>query len=174
LAETDPRQRGLFGAAWTVGYLAALAASGAEAIVLGTAVGPRGAIHRRLPEPQPWFDGSAGQRIYPLFHVIKAAAAASGQEVVDATSSAPRRVAALGWREGDATRILLANLTPDGQRVGLDGSSRAAASCRVLDETAFVAATAEPDWATQSGKMLGDHGIELPPYAVAFVTLGAG
>ncbi len=55
MAETDPRQRGLFGAAWTVGYLAALAASGAEAIVLGTAVGPRGAIHRRTPEAKPWF-----------------------------------------------------------------------------------------------------------------------
>src|SRR4029077_10583806 len=98
MAENDPRQRGLFGAAWTVGYLAALAGSGAEAIVLGTAVGPRGAIYQRTAEAQPWFDSAAVPRLYPLFHVIKAAASASGNATLAATSSAPRRVAALGWR----------------------------------------------------------------------------
>jgi D-apionolactonase len=174
MTEIDPRQRGLFGAAWTVGYLATLAASGAEAIVLGTAVGPRGAIYRRMPEPQPWFDDVAGERIYPLFHVIKAAAAASGQEVLATTSSAPRRVAALVWRADRATRLLLANLTSETQRIDLSSVARKPTRYVVLDEAAFVTATSDPDWATRPGSLLGDHAIELPSYAVAFLTLGAG
>ena len=66
LADADPRQRGLFGAAWTVGYLSAAAASGAEAIILGAATGARGAIHHPLRQPLPWFDEADTRRIYPL------------------------------------------------------------------------------------------------------------
>ena len=173
LAEMDPRQRGLFGAAWTVGYLAAFAASGAEAIVLGTATGVRGAIHRRLAAPIPWYDEGSGRRVYPLFHVIAAAAAASGTEVLDARSSAPRRVAALGWREAKAARLLVANLTADTQRVALSGAATTGAECRMLDAAAFAAATAGPDWAKQPGMPLVGARLDLSPYAVAFVTFGA-
>jgi hypothetical protein len=173
MAEMDPRQRGLFGAAWTVGYLAAFAASGAEAIVLGTATGPRGAIHRRLDQPMPWFDEGSGRRIYPLFHVIAAAAAASGAEVLGARSSAPRRVAALGWREAKTARLLVANLTAETQRVALSGAGAAGAECRLLDAAAFAAATAGPDWPKRPATPLAGGRLELSPYAVAFVTLGA-
>jgi D-apionolactonase len=173
MADMDPRQRGLFGAAWTVGYLAAFATSGAEAIVLGTGTGPRGAIHRRLAEPLPWFDEAGGGRVYPLFHVLAAAAAASGAEVLATTSSAPRQVAALGWRDGKASRLLLANLTPEAQRVSLSGVRLSGAECRMLDAGAFAAATAGPDWAKRPGAPLGDGRIALSRYAVAFVTLGA-
>jgi hypothetical protein len=173
MAELDPRQRGLFAAAWTVGYLAAFAGSGAEALVLGTATGPRGAIYRRLDEQQPWFDSAEGRRVYPLFHVIAAAAAASGQEVLGVTSTAPRRVTALGWRRASATRLMLANLTPDLQPVTLAGVSLPGASCHLLDVAAFAAATAGPDWAKHAGRPLDRNRIELPPYAVAFVMLGA-
>ena len=40
LSDMDPRQRGLFGAAWTLGYVAALAPGGLTAITLGAATGP--------------------------------------------------------------------------------------------------------------------------------------
>ena len=162
MADMDPRQRGLFGAAWTVGYLAAFAASGAEAILLGTATGPRGAIHRRLDQPMPWFDeGGGGRRVYPLFHVIAAAAAASGAELLGARSSAPRRVAALGWHGADGTRLLVANLTAETQRVALSGAAAAGAAGRMLDAAAFAAATAGPDWAKQPGTPLAGGRLEL-------------
>jgi D-apionolactonase len=48
MAELDPRQRGLFAAAWSVGYLSAFAASGAEALVLGTPTGPKSTIGTRV------------------------------------------------------------------------------------------------------------------------------
>ena len=173
MAEADPRQRGLFGAAWTVGYLAAFARSGAEALVLGTATGPRGAIHRRLEEKQPWFDDAEGRRVYPLFHVIAAAAAASGLEALAVTASAPRLVAAVGWRHGKSRQLMLANLTAEGRSAALSGASLRGATCRMLDEAAFAAATAGPDWARHPGTPLGGNRLDLPPYAVAFVTLDA-
>src|SRR5579859_6463372 len=40
LTKLDPRQRGLFAAAWTLGYVAALAPTGVEAISLGAPTGP--------------------------------------------------------------------------------------------------------------------------------------
>jgi hypothetical protein len=172
MAEMDPRQRGLFAAAWTVGYLAAFAASGAEAVILGTATGPRGVIYRRFHEKQPWFDDADGQRIFPLFHVVAAAARGSGQEVLAAESSAPHQVAAFAYRSGEATQLVLGNLTPRSRGVSLDINHTSGATYRLLDETTFVAATADPDWARGSGDRLAGR-IELSPYAVAFVSLSA-
>jgi hypothetical protein len=167
----DPRQRGLFAAAWTVGYLAAFAASGAEALIVGTATGPRGAIYRRLDQKQPWFDQAEGQRVFPVFHVIAAAARASGQEVLAVQSSARREVVGFAWRSGRATQLVLANTTPGRQSASLGGTDISGATYRVLDETAFDAATATVDWAARAGDRLAGR-IELAPYAVAFVTLG--
>jgi D-apionolactonase len=173
MAELDPRQRGLFGAAWNVGYLSAFASSGAEALILGTPTGPRGAFYRRLKEPQLWFDEIEPPRVYPLYHVIAAAAAASGCDIHSVTSSSPRRVAALGWRVGRTTRLMLSNLTPDDVHVHLAGASLSGATYRILDETAFATATEEPDWAKHRGEPLSGKEIELRPHAVAFVRLGA-
>jgi hypothetical protein len=172
MAEMDPRQRGLFAAAWTVGFLAAFAPSGAEAVILGATTGPRGAIYRHLHEKQPWFDDAEGQRIFPVFHVIGAAARGSGQEVLAAESSAPQEVVAFAWRSNTATQLVLANITPERRSVSLGVTDTSGATCRMLDETAFVAATAAPDWAKRAGDRLAGR-IELAPYAVAFVTLGA-
>ncbi len=170
MAEADPRHRGLFGAAWTVGYLAAAAASGAEAVILGAATGPRGAIHRRLAHSLPWFDEGPGRLIYPLFHVISAAASASDAELLTARSSASGRIAALGWLDGKAVRLLVANLTPESQHVGLQGVPLAGATCRTLNADAFGAATAGPDWTKEPAPPLPRSNLELSPYAVAFVT----
>ena len=173
MAEMDPRQRGLFGASWTVGYLAAFAASGAESLIMGTATGPRGAIYRRLESSQPWFDEAGPPRVYPVFHVIAAAAAASGRDVVTASVSEPGKIAALAWREERMTKLVLANLTPGDQRVVVQGAPLSDANCHMLDKTTFAAATAGPDWRKGDGVRLDSSGVALSPYAVAFVTLGA-
>ena len=173
MAEADPRHRGLFGAAWTVGYLAAAAASGAEAVILGAATGPRGAIHRRLAQPLPWFDDGPDRRLYPLFHVLSAAASASEAKLLATQSNAPDRVVALAWLEGKAARLLLANVTAEEQPVALSGARLADATCRMLDADAFGAATASPDWAKEPPRPLPSARVALSPYAVAFVTAEA-
>ena len=69
LADRDPRHRGLFGAAWTLGYIAAFARGGVEAVNLAAATGPRGLLYRPTDTPQPYFD-DVKRGFYPLYHVI--------------------------------------------------------------------------------------------------------
>jgi D-apionolactonase len=59
----DPRQRGLFAAAWSVGFVARFGKGGASAITLGEAVGELGIVYTKAEYSQPWFDENGG--VYP-------------------------------------------------------------------------------------------------------------
>src|SRR5262249_49280479 len=48
LSDIDPRQRGLFAAAWNLGYISAAARAGVDALALGSATGSQGMIYRKL------------------------------------------------------------------------------------------------------------------------------
>lgn len=169
LADMDPRQRGLFGAAWTLGYAAAFAAGGLASVTLGAATGPMGMIYRKAGYPQPHFDDAAGAAVFPVYHVIAGLAAAAGMKAVGAKSAAPSKVAALAWRAKAGPVLWLANLSGETQAVkvgGFNGKS----ILHLLDEGSFAAAIADPGWLGKGGKALKKVGaIELPPYAVARV-----
>jgi hypothetical protein len=166
LADMDPRQRGLYGAAWTLGYVAALAGGGLSAITLGAATGPAGMIYRRTNYAQPYFD-EADALVYPLYHVIAGLAAASGGKVVATKSGAPGKVAALAVRGKSGATLWLANLTGESQTAKVSGFS-GGAQLHVLDEGSFVAATRDAGWLTKGGKALKKVGsVALAPYAVA-------
>ena len=77
-ARQDPRQRGLFGAAFALGYLARATAAGIDTVCFGAPTGPFGLIHRKTDYPQPWFDDQAKPSVYPLYHPLMAIAAANG------------------------------------------------------------------------------------------------
>src|SRR5690606_24136342 len=72
LTHDDPRQRGLFGAAWNLGYFSAFAHGGASHIALSELTGPRGLL-----------DGSAKT---PLFHLLASIAAARGASMLNVTA----------------------------------------------------------------------------------------
>ena len=103
----DPRQRSLFGAAWTLGCLQHLAAGGASSATFYEVAGPRGV--------------QEGGVAFPLFHVLAAACEFGGAEVLAAHTPDPQRIAALALRAGGRLRILLANLTAEPQQVRLSG-----------------------------------------------------
>ncbi|HET6620435.1 MAG TPA: hypothetical protein VFG64_10875 [Dongiaceae bacterium] len=167
LADMDPRQRGLYGAAWTLGYVAALAPGGLAAITLGAASGPAGMIYRRTNYPQPYFDGVGAPALYPLYHVIAGLAAASGSKLIVAQSAAPGKIAALAYRGKAGPVLWLANLTGETQKARVTGFSGGAAM-HLLDEGSFVAATRDAGFLGKGGKALKKVGaVELAPYAVA-------
>lgn len=171
LAAMDPRQRGLFGAAWALGYAAAFAAGGLDAVALAETTGPRGLIYRKTADAQPYFD-AVGQGLFPAFHVVAGLAAAAGSKQVAATSSDPACVVALAHKARGGTVLWLANLTAGRQNVrvtGLTGSP----ICRVLDERSFIAATRDPRFFATGGRALARSGaVELGAYAVARVGPG--
>jgi D-apionolactonase len=167
LSDMDPRQRGLFGAAWTLGYVAALAGGGLSAITLGAATGPAGMIYRRTNYAQPYFDEAGAPSVYPLYHVVAGLAAASGSKVIGAKSAAPGKVTALAVRGKTGATLWLANLTGEVQTAKVSGFT-GRAQLHVLDEGSFVAATRDAGYLNKGGKALKKVGsVELAPYAVA-------
>ena len=89
----DPRQRGLLGAAWTLGYYARFATGGATAVVFGGTTGAQGFIHAPQSYPQPWYDEAGG--LFPAFHVVRALARFSGRPARAVHPSQPNAVAAV-------------------------------------------------------------------------------
>jgi hypothetical protein len=167
LSDMDPRQRGLYGAAWTLGYVAALAGGGLSAITLGAATGPAGMIYRRTNYAQPYFDEGDAPSVYPLYHVVAGLAAASGSKVIAAKSAAPGKVAALAVRGKSGTNLWLANLTGETQTAKVSGFT-GGALLHVLDVGSFVAATRDAGYLNKGGKALKKVGsVALAPYAVA-------
>jgi hypothetical protein len=101
MAGRDPRQREEFNAAWTLGYVARMAAGGACRIAMSAPVGDFGILDADGP--------------YPVFRVIAGLARLRGATLYAATTSRERDVLAL--RAG--TELWLANLTAESVRVAV-------------------------------------------------------
>ncbi len=170
LTKLEPRQRGLFAAAWTLGYIATFASTGIEAISLGAPTGPLGIVYRKAQHQQPWYDQLSGPAVFPAFHVIAGLTRGAGQKRVNAESSDPAKIACLAYRSRKGTTLWLANLTADHQTVSLGGVS-GAAFAGMLDESSFVKATTDPEAFQESWKPLKGNTLELGAYAVAFLSL---
>jgi hypothetical protein len=168
LAKMDPRQRGLFGAAWTLGYISAFAKGGVDVISIGAPTGPSGIIARRTDYSQPYFDGIAGPAVYPVYHVIAGLAPAAGQTLCGVTSSAPHLLSALAFQQPNGYEIWLANLTDKEQSVLLESQRHTAYRMSVLDEDAFVDATMDPHYLSERSERLA-YGKTwlLKPYGIA-------
>jgi len=171
LSDLDPRQRGLFAAAWNLGYLSAAAKARVDAVTLGSATGSQGMIYRKLAHIQPWFDGG-GARVYPTYHVIAGLTAASGARRTNTDTSAPSKVATLAHRSGGGQVLWLANLTGETQRLKISGFE-GPAKLHVLDERSFQAAVRDPGWLRGGATFIRKVGsLELPSYGVARIQSG--
>jgi hypothetical protein len=165
LAKMDPRQRGLFGAAWTLGYIACFAYGGLEAITMGAATGPAGMIYRRTDYPQPYFDDLPGPGFYPVYHLMADLAAASGRGLI--ASKAGDGVAALCYRRAAGPVLWLANLTAKPVSIRAKGFA-GPAKLAMLDEGTFAQATTDEQFLSRRAKRLARVGsLLLRPYALA-------
>lgn len=170
LVKADPRQRGLFGAAWMVGYVASLAPTGVEAISFGSPTGPLGIVHRRGVAAVPYYDKLPGAAVYPAFHVLAGLSRASGARRVEATSSDDAAVRCIAWRSKGATLMFVANTTANRQQVRVAHGGGQAIGI-VLDEDSFVRATTEPAAFQGDPKPVDLARLALGAYAVALVSI---
>ena len=171
LVKMDPRQRGCFGAAWALGYVATLARTDVEAISLAAPTGPLGIIHRRTDYAQPWYDSRSGPAVYPVYHVISSLTRSTGSPLVAAESSDSATVVALASRGTKSTSIWLANLSADTQTVTLRGS-RGTVLGTILDEDSFGRATTNPEAFRSERRLIKDPArLELNGYAVGMLEL---
>jgi hypothetical protein len=172
MAINDPRQRGLFGAAWNLGLIAHAARAGVEAIALSAPSGPSGIVYRALDYPQPLFD-EEGQGLFPIFHLIAGLAAAAGKPRLKAAPSDGRALQALAWRDEDGIVLWLANLTGEPRPVRLEGLATDEAKIARLDLESFAAATRTPEGFLQGERPRRPDRLELGAYAVARVRVPA-
>lgn len=167
LADADPRQRALLGAAWHVGYAAAIAPFGIDTLALGAPVGPFGLVSTRQTYARPWWDDAAEGSVYPLFHIAADLAAASGSQRLALEISNPD-IAALGWISDGTRHVLLANLSTRPVALRLTGVG--AAKVRKLDADHFEAAALRPaGFRGETEGLASGSELELDAYAVATI-----
>jgi D-apionolactonase len=169
LSDMDPRQRGLFAAAWNLGMVAAAAKGKLDAISLGSVTGAQGLIYRKSSYMQPGFDGSDAS-IYPVYHILAGLGRASGARHIETESGAPGKIATLAHQSKAGSVLWLANLTGDRQLVKISGF-KGAAQLHVLDEKSFDTLVRRPDYLTKAGTAMKKvASLEVGPYAIIRVT----
>jgi hypothetical protein len=154
----DPRQRGLLGAAWTMGYYSNFARAGVEALTFGGTTGAFGAVHTPQNWPAPWYEEHGG--LYPVFHVLRGLAALSGKQLRIVETSDSDKIDGICAEE----ELWIANLTPDPQRVILPRSARAVA---MLDADRFAAAASAPQFLDEFAAPNDPSTVTLGAFAVA-------
>ncbi|MBX3582730.1 MAG: hypothetical protein KF810_12610 [Rhizobiaceae bacterium] len=138
----DPRQKGLFAAAWMVGYAAAVSDAGLTHLSLGALTGSSGVI------------GEEGMR--PAFFAAKALASLQGKNLRVATTDRPATLLALAADD----RLMVANLSSETIEVLLPEFREA----EVLDEREAVEAVASgvlPVLPAGNRMSLGAYGIAI-------------
>jgi len=169
LVKADPRTRGLFGAAWLLGYIATFARTGIEALTVGAPTGPLGVMYRKTETRQPYFDSVSGPSVFPSYHVVAGLMNCVGQKLVDVSSSAQEKVRAFAHRGSKGTTLWVANLTADNQKVNITGNKSELIGT-ILDETSFQLATTKPGEFQKKWKAIPGT-VVLKPYAVAIISI---
>ncbi len=163
LARMDPRQRGLFGAAWNLGYVAHMARGQVDAVALSAPVGEFGVAYAKMDYAQPWFD-QRSSGVYPVYHVLRGMAAAAGRPMLETSLSDGATVQAVAYRNKGMTTVWLANLTGEPQQVVIDGLDGIEGRVARLDLDSFITATAGPDGLKAVDAAVGR--LDLGAYAV--------
>jgi len=159
LADEDPRQAGLFAAAWTVGYAAALAGHGVAVLSLHDAVGHASVL---ATGNEPWSTAIPGAVVRPVFHVQSALAQAGGRRLCR-VAGLPDGVAVLAWAQDGGIAALAANLSARPKALNLGQRWRV----QVLDASSFAAAVRRPRWFGTDRHEV--RALELGPYAIAWL-----
>jgi D-apionolactonase len=163
----DPRQRGLFGAAWSVGFVARFVKGGASALTLGGATGEFGIAYAKQDYAQPWFDENGG--IYPVYHAIKGLSQLRGQPTLDLEISTPDELQAIAARCDDSLELWLANLA--GQTKSVELTPKLTGKVSILSATEFERATKDLSVMDSLEHEFTGEQLSMPPYAVARLRL---
>jgi hypothetical protein len=163
MAGADPRQRGLFAAAWAVGAVAATEGHGVSSLALSALAGPFGAIYWRETWPQPGYQESGTAMVYPIFHVLRFLSAMGGAARLS-MRSAGDGIAGVASRDHSQIRLMIANLGTNAASVQLPRD----AEIRILNADSFQSAIYDPHW-LDTGQATHGSNVALTPLSIAFI-----
>jgi hypothetical protein len=174
-SDVDPRQLSLFGAGWTLGSIARLAATGfIHSLTYFETTGWRGLMETDAGSSLPKEFPSEPGAVFPMYHIFADIAEFEAKRVYPTHATHP--LVAEGLTLFDASgrrRILAANLTGDPQDLKIK-TGTCTARVRYLDETTAEQATRRPEefranTGGQQESVSGKIELKLLPYAVARV-----
>jgi hypothetical protein len=156
LAQADPRSRGLYGAAWLIGYVAQVAVSGGvDAVTLMSLFGHSGLLGRTN-------DGTIER--FPAYHAL--ACLRGGRSAAAVDGSDPSRVATLAVSNDGLPEVLLANLGCERVEVEVRGRGTPGYAA-VLDCEAYNAAIQGDDDQPWHWERVKGNRLTLDAYAIA-------
>jgi len=155
-SRVDPRQRGLFGAAWALGFAARAAQEGIAAIGLAMPTGPFGIMSEE-----------AEDRVLPICTVLRGLASVAERRRSEVTISHPGEVQAVACEGEDGVELWIANLTANPVDVDIDGFEPT--SLRLLDESSCPVSLVSPGGIDATARPFSQRRIALAPYTVAFL-----
>ncbi len=125
--QEDDRQGLLFGAAWTLGSMAALCADHVKGLTYYYTSGPIGLVE--------------GSKARPLYYVFKDVAEFRGATILSVSCDSSHACTALALKKGTRVRILLANTTGERVEVSLSPGLYVSASIRAYNDESMTAMT---------------------------------
>jgi hypothetical protein len=156
----------LFAAGWTVSSIKFLAEGGVSSLTYYETSGWKGVMETADGSPLPKKFPSIPESVFPVYHALADIGAFAGGEVIASQSSAPHLVDGIALRNGNQTRIIIANFRPTAQQVSLEGWM-GELSVLALDEMNAETAMRQPElYRAQAGEKLASPTIELKPFAV--------
>lgn len=164
MAGADPRQRGLFGAAFMAGVAAATAGHHFEFIALAAPYGPFGLAYSPADWVQRGYDDNPGRFVFPAFHAFVALKRIAGRPRI--AISTPQGVRAVAAGIEGTIRLVIANCTSDRRSVQLPRRGAAI----ILDLDTVDGASRDPQWLLNAVPV-SVHTLDLQPFALAFVDL---
>jgi hypothetical protein len=165
MAGADPRQRGLFAAAWAVGAVAATEGHKVSSLALSALVGPFVAIHRQEVWAQRGYEESRTVMVYPIFHVLRFMSAMGGAPRL-LIRSAGNGIVGVASQDHSGIRLIIANLGTDISCVSLPHD----VEIRSLNADNFRSAIHDPQW-LDTGEADRGSKVALAPLGVAFVRM---
>ena len=165
------RQMSLFGAAWTLGSLNALAESGANSLTYYETSGWRGIQETPRGAELPELFRSLPGGVYPMYHIFADIAEFSGGKVVPARSNDTLRIQGIALQKNGRMRSLIANMTAEQQTVRVSGLGKQVALNWLDERNALEAMRSPEDYRLYAGETRPTRGGELElamlPYAIA-------
>ena len=152
MARSDPRHRGLFGAAWTLAFLAIAARGGVAAVTAADCTGDLGVTGRQ----------GGGHVVRPVAHVLRGLARGHGRPRLETSAVAGLSSVAFGGLAG--VELWLANRTVGPITVELDAPALEGGAW--LDQDALGART-DLAWLDVLSPLPSGRTVTVPPFAVA-------
>jgi len=176
-SDVDPRQLSLFGAGWTLGSIARLAATGfVHSLTYFETTGWRGLMETDAGSPLPKLFPSEPGAVFPMYHVFADIAEFGSKQIYPTHCTHPLLAEGLTlFDTSGRRRILAANLTGDPQDLKIK-TGTCTARIRYLDETTAEQAMHRPEefrqhTGEQKESVSGKIELKLLPYAVARVDI---